>query len=256
MPRCARLRLATRVMSWSNSRIEPAVGRQLAGDEIEQRGLAGAVRPDDQPTLTRLDFQIDVGGDAQAAERFAQALDGKRGHGFGSATGGQPLRTAHRPPRRARQPRHARHQTFRHEDDDGDEDGAEHEIPAHHIGADHVLDDDDERRADDRPEQRPGAAGDHHQQRLRRGRQRQGLRADELVVVDEQDAGDRREQSREHEGAEPDHPDVKAERVHAPRLVAGAGERRAERRAHEDRGGRDRKQQRRSASCRRTRSPR
>ncbi len=64
-----------------------AVGKKLAGDEIEQRGLAGAVRPDDQPALARLDFQIDVGGDAQAAERFAQALDGKRGHGFGSTAG-------------------------------------------------------------------------------------------------------------------------------------------------------------------------
>src|SRR5580700_7869639 len=63
------------------------VGKQLAGNEIEQRGLAGAVRADDQPALARLDFETDVGGDAQAAERFTQALDGKRGHGFGSAAG-------------------------------------------------------------------------------------------------------------------------------------------------------------------------
>src|SRR5580692_4131782 len=64
-----------------------AIGKKLAGDEIEQRGLAGAVRADDQPALAWLDFQADVGGDAQAAARFAQALDGKRGHGFGSTTG-------------------------------------------------------------------------------------------------------------------------------------------------------------------------
>ena len=51
--------------------------------------------------------------------------------------------------------------------------------------------------------------------------------------------GDGGEQSGEHEGAEPDHPDVEAERIHAPRLIAGAGERGAERRAHEDRGRRD-----------------
>src|SRR5580704_2268855 len=63
------------------------VGLQLAGDQIEQGGLAGAVRADDQAALARLDFEIDVGGDAKAAERFAQAFDGKRGHGFGSAAG-------------------------------------------------------------------------------------------------------------------------------------------------------------------------
>jgi hypothetical protein len=48
-----------------------AIGEKLTGDQIEQRGLAGAVRADDQPALARLDFQIDVGVDAQAAERFA-----------------------------------------------------------------------------------------------------------------------------------------------------------------------------------------
>ena len=58
------------------------------------------------------------------------------------------------------------------------------------IGADHVLDDDDEGRADNRAEQRAGAARDHHQQALRGSSERQRLRADEFVVIDEQDAGD------------------------------------------------------------------
>ena len=53
------------------------------------------------------------------------------------------------------QPRGAGHQAFRHQDDDGDEDRAEQEIPALDVAADHVLDDDHQRRADDRPEQVP-----------------------------------------------------------------------------------------------------
>ena len=59
-------------MSRPNRRDRAAVGRDLAGDQVEQRGLAGAVGADDQPPLARLDDEIDVGGDAQAAERFAE----------------------------------------------------------------------------------------------------------------------------------------------------------------------------------------
>ena len=54
--------------------------------------------------------------------------------------------------------------------------------------------------------------------------ERHRLRADELVVVDEQDAGDAAQQAGEQAGPEADHPDVVAERVHAPRLVARAAQ--------------------------------
>jgi hypothetical protein len=47
------------------------VGTDLASDQVEQRGFAGPVGADDQPALARLDIEIDVGGDVQAAERFA-----------------------------------------------------------------------------------------------------------------------------------------------------------------------------------------
>src|SRR5664280_1549100 len=63
------------------------VGRDLAGDQIEQRGLAGAVGADDQPAFARLDIEIDIAGDAQAAERFTQAADGERAHGLPSGAG-------------------------------------------------------------------------------------------------------------------------------------------------------------------------
>src|ERR1035437_6409198 len=65
-----------------------AVGRDLAGDQVEQRGLAGAIGADDQPPLARLDIEIDVAGHLQTAECFAQSCDGERAHGAGSVLAG------------------------------------------------------------------------------------------------------------------------------------------------------------------------
>src|SRR5262249_31983850 len=62
-----------------------AVGSQFAGDQIEERRLTRAVRPDDQPALPGFDREGDIGGDAQAPKGFAQGRDGERGHGRGSA---------------------------------------------------------------------------------------------------------------------------------------------------------------------------
>src|SRR4029079_2174839 len=61
------------------------VRRELAGDQIEQGGLARAVRADDEPPFARLDLEIDIGGDTQAAERLAELVDDERAHGLGSA---------------------------------------------------------------------------------------------------------------------------------------------------------------------------
>jgi hypothetical protein len=92
---------------------------------------------------------------------------------------------AKRPPALPPQPRGAGHEALRHQDDDGDEDRTEQEIPALDVAGHHVLDDDHQRGSDDRAEQGRGAASDHHQQHLGRCGQRSGLRADELGVVDE-----------------------------------------------------------------------
>src|SRR5262249_9718934 len=56
------------------------VGPQFAGDQVEQRGLAGAVWADDQPPLARLDAPLDVASDAQPTERLLQAADLERAH--------------------------------------------------------------------------------------------------------------------------------------------------------------------------------
>src|SRR5262245_44531757 len=78
------------------------VRRDLAGDLVEQGGLAGAVWADDQTPLTRRDDEIDVGGDAQPAERLAERVDGERGHpcapvlGAGACAGGLPRSRVHK----------------------------------------------------------------------------------------------------------------------------------------------------------------
>src|SRR5215469_15725894 len=57
-----------------------AIGFELAHDEAEERGLAGAVRADDEAALARLDGEIDGGGDAQPTEGLGKTADGERGH--------------------------------------------------------------------------------------------------------------------------------------------------------------------------------
>src|SRR5437868_9553825 len=86
----------------AEQRDRAAVGRDLAGDQIEQRGLTGAIGTDDQPPLARRDIEIDVRGHAQTAERLVQTIDAERGHGGGAPTlprTGELLRS-----RNARQP--------------------------------------------------------------------------------------------------------------------------------------------------------
>src|SRR4029450_8957952 len=117
-----------------------------------------------------------------------------------------------------------------HEDDNENEDGAEDEVPALDVGAGYVLDHDDKAGAHYRTEEGAGASGDHHEERLGGGGEGHRLWADDLVVVEIVQAGHPGPQPREQERDEADHPDVVAERVHAPRLVAGPPPRPAERR--------------------------
>ena len=49
--------------------------RQLAADHIEQRRLAGAVRPDERVTGARLDRQADVVHCLEAAKMFREMLE-------------------------------------------------------------------------------------------------------------------------------------------------------------------------------------
>ena len=69
------------------SAVEPdAAGarRRLAGDQAEERGLAGAVGADDRPQLAALDADVDAGHRDQAAVRAGEPLGAQQngvGHG-------------------------------------------------------------------------------------------------------------------------------------------------------------------------------
>src|SRR5690349_9252661 len=52
-----------------------------ACDQVEDRGLASAVRADDRNQLTGLQFQVEVLNRTQAAEIVAEMFDVKQGHG-------------------------------------------------------------------------------------------------------------------------------------------------------------------------------
>ena len=74
MPSAVRRWLAQPVTSSPKSRTCPAVARQDAGDDVEQRRLARAVRADDRLAVAREDLQVDVLDRVQAAEALRQAL--------------------------------------------------------------------------------------------------------------------------------------------------------------------------------------
>ena len=62
-----------------NSSTCPDVGGKDSGDEIEQRGLAGAVRSDDGLAVARHDLQRDAAHGVQAAEAFRQSSELQNG---------------------------------------------------------------------------------------------------------------------------------------------------------------------------------
>src|SRR6185369_7792621 len=64
----------------AEERDRAGVPRKVAGQQIEERRLARAVRPDDQAPLARLDRERDIGDRRQAAEGLFQVLDTKRFH--------------------------------------------------------------------------------------------------------------------------------------------------------------------------------
>src|SRR5258708_32845616 len=58
----------------------PRVTRKIDGQQIEERGLARTVGPDDQAPLARRHGERDIGDRRQAAEGLLQVLETKRFH--------------------------------------------------------------------------------------------------------------------------------------------------------------------------------
>ena len=60
----------------------PRVGQQQTGDDPQERGLAGAVWPEQRRNATGVDPKVDAGQDVLVAERTCYSLsnqDGARG---------------------------------------------------------------------------------------------------------------------------------------------------------------------------------
>src|SRR5271166_2084273 len=157
---CARRRDATPIRSRPNSRMPPESARNSPVTRLNNVVLPAPFGP-----------MISLRS-PNSTERFTDEVTRSppnallRSRSSSALISHRPCLMTSKPDRPAPQPHRARHQAFRHEDNDHHEDRAKHEIPALDIGAGDVLHDDDQYRAGDWPEQRRGAAGDHHQQRL------------------------------------------------------------------------------------------
>ena len=66
-----------------------AVGRQLAAQDLEQRGLAGAVAADDADALARLDLQAGIVEQRKMAVRDGDVVEGDERHSVFSENGSE-----------------------------------------------------------------------------------------------------------------------------------------------------------------------
>ncbi len=89
MPSRATRSAGRRAMSWPSSSIEPVVGADHPRQQVEQRRLARAVRPDDAVDGARRQAQVVVGEREQAAEALGEPPDGEDGLCLRSRSGGQ-----------------------------------------------------------------------------------------------------------------------------------------------------------------------
>ena len=102
----------------SNTRA-PLIRREEAADQVHERGLAGAVRPDEAQELALPDRQRDVVDRPVVPERLGDVPDLQEAHGRRSPAqpGGQLAGGSH--------------EAGRHGEDEGDEDHSEDQLPVH-----------------------------------------------------------------------------------------------------------------------------
>ncbi len=84
-PRRARACCGRRVTSRPSRKTWPADGRERAADQVEQRGLAGAVRADQRLAAAARELEVDVRGHGEAAEALVQPARRERRRGHGAA---------------------------------------------------------------------------------------------------------------------------------------------------------------------------
>ena len=208
------------------------VRHDLAGELADQRGLAGAVRPDDGVQLALRDIERDIVGGDHAAEALGQALDREQRVSHGSdlarsnavdaAAGEQHDQQQHR---------------------------AEDELPvfarALHLMAgqrlaraadqhrQRLLQHEQRDRADHRAEHRAHAAEHRHDDEIARARPEHDRRVDEIGVVGEQHAGEAAHHAGDDKAGELVAKGRKADGAHAALVGARALDHHAEARMHQ-----------------------
>src|SRR3974377_986036 len=66
-----------------------SIGREFAGDQVEQRSLARAVWSNDQAAFALFDIEVDIASDAQSAEGFGEPVNDQSTHCRGPAVIGK-----------------------------------------------------------------------------------------------------------------------------------------------------------------------
>ena len=187
-----------------------SVQRQQAGDQIDQRGLARAIRTDQRMDFARLDREVDVVHGDQPAKMLEQILGDEQAHAGVPGVLDQ------------------RRQPLGGQEHDQDQQQAQRPAPVLGIQLQRLR-----QRQPDRSAQRrapaPAQAADHHhhQQRGRFGPVHQ-RRADEPVMAGEQRAGQPGHRAGGDKRGELDPLHRIAERFHAGFIVADAPQRVAE----------------------------
>ena len=223
-----------------------AVGRVEAGDEIEQRGLSRAVRPDQRVDLAGADLQARIGDRANAAEGLGDAAHVEHG-------AVEPLRQqegrqrqavvdfslAHRSGFFRRRPpafcerRPDADEAARRIQHEGDEDQAEPQQPVRRPDRKQFAEQDEEQRADRRPQHAAHAADHDDREQLAGERHRDRFGGDEVVLESDQPAGKAGDDRRDHEDAELVALDRVALEGGAQLVLADRHQHMAERRAHQ-----------------------
>ena len=219
----------------------PGAPRQLAGQHVEGRGLAGAVRPDDAVDAGPVDAR------ARARRESSPRRGAPRHLSMASCAAPVGLRARRRGDRRQRArgacagvARAARtaDQALREEQHDGDEEERDADLPEVEAVAQPARQRADEQGAEHGPEQPAAAAHGGPDHEVGREHEAAQLRRDEPLLRRVERAADAGEQAADAEGHRLQPVGVEAEQ-HDPALVVGErGPQHAERRAIEPGDGR------------------
>ena len=233
-PRWLRLCTGSAVMSCAGEVDTPGVGRDLAGQLADQRGLAGAVRADDGVQLACRHREIDAVGGGDAAEALRQTVDGQAARQSRRRLSSSPLM----PPRaNSTTSRNSGPSTICQYSAAREAAAPTNGVATSLIRIGRRFFQHQQRdRADQRAEGRRHAAEHHHHDEIAGARPVHHRGTDELGVVGEQRAGEAAHGAGDDEAGEAVAIGREADRLHAAVVRARALDHHAEARVHDPPG--------------------